>query len=142
MNWAVCLSACVFALFSLIPLPAQVEGKKASMVDHRLVYISAGKMEDTVNLNVHDMLQLQPFTYPITPKFIDAKLRVALKGDRVLDFIGQSSTASSSEGRGGASAFLYVHAKGRTEVTLTLVREDGEEIPGYRATYSVRAEEK
>lgn len=116
---------------------------KACMQKRDLVSVGPGECDKVIEVGVADMLQLTPFRYPLIPKFLEVKLKVELKGDRVLEPIGQTSTLPArftTEGRGGRSIFLYVQAEGKTTVDLTLVGDDDAPIgERYKATYTVEA---
>jgi hypothetical protein len=77
-----------------------------------------------VSVSSGDMVQIIPFSYPVVPKFLDAKIQAKLLGDRSVEFVGQASGLSASDGRSGAAAFLLARQAGRTDVVLTLTNDD------------------
>lgn len=111
-----------------------------AMIEERMLHaIGPGKYEGAINVRVGDVIQLNPFRLPVTPKFLDAELKVEAQEDRVIDVIGQRPTPSTTEGRSGRSVFLFVQREGRTTVAVSLVDDKGRPIEGYRRTYTVVA---
>src|SRR5262245_56251585 len=70
---------------------------------HVLLSIGPGNYEGPIHIRVGDMLQVDPFTFPVVPEYLDSQLKVDLEGDRVLDPIGQRASSGPKEGRASRS---------------------------------------
>lgn len=119
---------------------AAVKSREADIKAYQLLAVGPGKPDQEIVVNVNDMVRITPFTYPVTPKFLDAKLDVQLEGDRSIELIGQSSGVSTDkEGRSGMSAFFLARESGQVTVKLALVGAKNQAIEGYAGTtYVVR----
>lgn len=103
----------------------------------RLLFVGQGKPPDPIKLKVGEVLQIEPFTYPVIPAFLDATLKAHLTGDRALELIGQLPTSSGREGRSGRSVFFLAVKEGRTRASLTLVDGQGRPIEGFDLSYVI-----
>jgi hypothetical protein len=136
-------AACFLAVVPFVPAIEQgwssetTSTRQANMEERKLVYIGVGQHTGTVSLDVGQILQVEPFRYPMVPPFEDARLTVRLRGDLALHFVGQSPSPATKEGRGGANAFLYAIASGKCTVSISLVDGRGKAIEKYTADYSV-----
>jgi hypothetical protein len=110
--------------------------------EYRLLYIGPGQPREPIELQVGDMLQIAPFTYPLVPDFVNASLKVQIKGAHALELIGQASTSVDGEGRAGRSAFLYARANGQTTVTAKLLDNKGHEVEDEQTSYTVVVRDK
>jgi hypothetical protein len=109
------------------------------MVEKRLLYVEGGP-DGAVVVRPGDVLQLQPFTYPVAPDFLGATLKVEAPDDWVVGVIGQIRTRSTGEGRTGQSVFLLARDPGKVDIRVTLVDEDQKAIDPkkYERTYTIQ----
>ncbi len=132
----VCTAFCLIAVSATRQL-VQSGGKEPATVEKRLLCI-VGAHRQEISLRVGDVVQVEPFTFPVIPAYLDAKLVVHVADDSLLGTIGQLPTSAGGEGRTGISAFLYARAPGDATVTISLVNKDGKQIEGHRLSYRVR----
>lgn len=138
------LTGAILVIMSLLWLPLAglnaTKKQRVAMQEKRMLVLSEPS-EGKIHLRVGEMLQLSPFSFPVTPKFLGASLKIELSGDRALELIGQSDVSANREGRSGRSAFLYVRAAGKTNVHVSLVDEDKKPLKGHSADYAISAED-
>ncbi len=95
-------------------------------------------------VKVGDVVQIQPFTFPVTAEFVDATVKVILKDkDLGLVYIGQISTPTMAEGKASISVFFYAVEKcDMLVVNFKLVNKKNKEIDEkYRVTYKIQVKE-
>ncbi len=113
--------------------------KDAPVVERKLLYVE-GARGARINMRVGDVLQVQPFSFPVIPAYLNAHLSVDAGGDATVVPIGQL-VASPGEGSGSQSMFLLAKSPGSAELKIVLLNEEGKEIKGHNATYNVRIDE-
>jgi hypothetical protein len=110
-------------------------------VEKRLTYVEGNVPKLT--LAPKDVVQVQPFNYPLVPDFSQATLKVEITDDNVVGFIGSTHTPPTDrEGRGAQSAFLYARTPGKTKVKITLVNNRKKDFHGYTVDYEVEVGNK
>jgi hypothetical protein len=134
---AIVVAAIAILLFARSPVSMQSKLDDAQMTEHRLIFIGPGTLRQPIKVAVGDMVQIAPFRYPVTPKFLGATLGTKLEGDRALDVVGQAPMATAGEGGTSRSAFLYAYASGRSTLRVTLLSEEGAAIDGYEMSYEI-----
>lgn len=114
---------------------------RSEIEERRLVIVHGRSSDEVIRLRVGDVVQFRPFSLPVTPDFLDARLEVKLEGQQVLQEIGQVVVESGGEGRASLSAFLLARENGRTTATISVAVEDPKQNPKvadrYRTTYVV-----
>jgi hypothetical protein len=117
-----------FLLLSLAVLwttPGFGESKRPGNVQRRVLQIvGPGVGDQPIVVSSGDMLEIIPFTYPVVPKFLGAKLVIQLDGDRTIEEIGQAGGVTGADGRTGTGVFFLARETGRVQVRISLVKDD------------------
>jgi len=123
-------------IFTVATFPGD-QSKKVSVEERRLIVVRGSPADGAITVRVGDVVQLQPFSLPVTPDYLEAKLHVDLEGDQVLEVIGQATTPVSGEGRTALSTFLLAREPGQTTAKVSVAIE-GQKAPArHRASYVV-----
>ena len=115
-------------------------GKEDTVLqEKRLVSVGHGIVEAPIVVHVGEVIEFRPFALAVTPRFLDARLKVRLEGDRVLEEIGQVAVPGTKEGRMAPSIFFLVREVGRTSVEVSVVADDKPIGDRYRISYVVES---
>src|SRR6185437_14405628 len=108
---------------------------------HQLLVVGPGASRE-ITINRGDMLQFEPFRVPIVPRSLRAALRVTTRGDRALEWIGQTTVEPPGDQAGASrrAAFLYARQAGKTTVEIVLIDKGGTPINGYVERYRATVE--
>lgn len=133
------LSLAVVASVGAVLSSSRSSGQEnqARLISRRLLHVTPGVHRGVIHLHIGDMLQIEPFELPVTPKFLSATLRLRTVGARSLELIGQSGSTNSHEGRTGRSAFFRALGLGRSTIHVVLADGNTREIENHEATYEV-----
>jgi hypothetical protein len=105
---------------------------------HTLWVLGPKESDRPLEVEVGDVLQVQPFHTALVPDFINAKLNVAITGELSLQPIGNLSLPAN-DGKLAHASFLLVREPGTSTVRVNLLDQKGHPVHGYESSFTIRA---
>jgi hypothetical protein len=145
MRWFQAILAFVLLAVLLVALSRSSAKEKkddeSGIETRSLIVVRDGARERPITAHVGDVIQLRPFSLPVTPDYLDARLTLKLSGGQTVEEIGQIATSPHGEGRRSLNIFLYVRESGRTDANVSVALDGQKGSDRFNRTYIIQSSE-